>query len=260
MIELLKIEFLKVRHYTVLRAFLLLFIILLPFAFFSLSMIKIPLFPSDNQLFGFPGIWSFLTFVASFFNIFPALLLIVLVCNEITYKTEKQNVIDGLSRKQVILSKFYVLCALTLFVTVFVFLVGLIFGSIYSHIGNVFWGIEKLLYFTIQTFGYLSMALLFAVLLRRTSLAVLGFMVVFFLAGLILSGTMEEMAQWTPVNMLNDLTPQPFFSEISSGIDNLQPASMKPFELEQWMRALLSLAYTFGFVVLANYIMKKRDL
>ena len=92
MVELLKIEYLKVKHYTVVRAFLLLFVILLPLLFYGMGMIEFPLYPSKGELFGFSSVWKYLTYIASFFNVFPAILIIVLVCNEVTFKTQKQNV------------------------------------------------------------------------------------------------------------------------------------------------------------------------
>ena len=47
-------------------------------------------------------------------------------------RTFKQNVIDGLSKQQVIASKFLFLIALATAVTLYTFLLSLIFGSIFS--------------------------------------------------------------------------------------------------------------------------------
>jgi len=262
MVELLKIEYLKVKHYTVVRAFLLLFVILLPLLFYGMGMIEFPLYPSKGELFGFSSVWKYLTYIASFFNVFPAILIIVLVCNEVTFKTQKQNVIDGLSRKQVILSKFYVVIALTLVVTFYVFLVGVIFGAIYSNISYAFQGIEPLFFFFLQTFGYFSMAFLLAVLLRRTSLGVVAFLVAFSILALISRAMLEEMAQWTPVNVFADLTPFPFLQNELEAMERMETASgvVKPYEMTEWMRAGFAILYAFGFVFLSYFVMKKRDL
>jgi len=252
--ELLQIELLKIKNYTFFRAFALLFIVLVPLIFWSLGRGGIPFAPAGKAFFGFPDVWTHLTYITSFCMIFPALLIIVLVCNDITYKTQKQNVIDGLSKKEVILSKFLVVLTSSIFITVFVFLIGLLFGSIYSSIGNVFNGISALLYFSVQTFGYLTLALLIAVLLRKTSLAVMAYLVIFFITGIILKNTISPaLAQLSPINLLNDLGPFPFFR-------NLLPTDQLAINFGQGLRMIFGLGYIALFLLLSNYIMKKRDL
>jgi ABC-type transport system involved in multi-copper enzyme maturation permease subunit len=54
------------------------------------------------------------------------------MANEYSYKTLKQNLIDGLSKKEFILSKFYTVVAFALASTIFVFVVSLILGLSYS--------------------------------------------------------------------------------------------------------------------------------
>lgn len=252
--ELLQIELLKIKNYTVFRAFALLFIILVPLIFWSVGRGGIPFAPKGTAFFGFPDVWTHLTYITSFCMIFPALLIIVLVCNDITYKTQKQNVIDGLSKKEVILSKFLIVLMFSLFITAFVFLIGLLFGLIYSSVENVFNGISALLFFSVQTFGYLTLALLIAVLLRKTSLAVMAYLVIFFIAGIVLKNTISpEIAQLSPINMLNDLAPFPFFK-------NLLPTEQLGLHFGQGLRMIFGMIYVALFLLLSNFIMKKRDL
>jgi ABC-type transport system involved in multi-copper enzyme maturation permease subunit len=259
--ELLKIEILKIRHYTVFRAFMLIFIVLLPLIIFSISLIKFPGFPSQGQILGFPYVWSNLTYIAGWVNLLPGILVVALVCNEISFKTQKQNVIDGLSRLEVILSKFYVVLSLTVLITAYVAFLGLIFGLIYSSGGNVFSGIENLLFFFIQTLGMLSLAMLMGVLIRISSLSILGYIFVFFFLGIIIEqSTNEAISQWMPTNMLADLTPFPLYDDVTNMQRLADPNMVVVKEVHPWVRALLSTFYTGGFIVLSFFTMKHRDL
>ena len=258
MIKLLKIEYLKIKSYTVVRAFLLLFAILLPFLFFALSRLEVPFFPSSKQMFAFPGVWNYLPYLASWFNIFPAVLIIVLVCNEVSFRTEKQNVIDGLSRSQVILSKFYLVLVFTLIIALYILLVGVIFGLIHGKASFLFWGFSNFLNYVLQTAAYFIFAMLMGVLLRKSALAVLAFMVIFFLAGLLLEGMLEELAQFSPMNAFNALVPNPYLSGVPGA--NQLTGITNAFELTDGMRYALVVVYLIVFVWLSNLVMKKRDL
>lgn len=261
MMELLKIEILKIKHYTVFRAFMLIFAILLPLVLFSVSLIKFPGFPSQDRILGFPSIWSNLTYIAGWVNLLPGILIVALFCNEITFKTQKQNVIDGLSRLDVILSKFYVLLALTLVITAYVFLLGLIFGLIFSSGGSMFSGIDNVLFFFIQTLGMLSLALLLGVLIRISALSILAYIFVFFFMGIIIQQSAGEViSQWMPTNMMADLTPFPLYDDISSMQRMADPSMVTVKEIHPWLRALLCAFYTGGFIALSFFTMKRRDL
>ena len=106
MIDLLKIEYYKVKNYNTFWVILAIYAALVPLTFLGIGQIDFPFFPSKETLFGFPTIWGFLTWIASWWNILLGVLIVVLVCNDIAFKTQRQNVIDGMSRKQYIFGKF----------------------------------------------------------------------------------------------------------------------------------------------------------
>ena len=262
MIELLKIEFLKIKNHNIFRAFMLLYFILLPGLFYTLSLIDFPFFPTGSDLFQFPEVWGFLTYTAGWFNVLPGILVVSLVCNEITYKTQKQNVIDGLSRLEVILSKFYLVFVLAIVLTVYIIVLAVVLGAITSNISDIFQDIEKIGYFFIQTLGTLSLALLLAVIIRKSALAVIAYIILFILAGVIAGYTMgDDLSQWMPFNLMNDLTPNPWMEFINKLQRLADPNySAGPVGIALWVKAMLSLAYIGGFVFLSYFIMKKRDL
>lgn len=53
----------------------------------------------------FPDIWQNITYVYAFLKIVLAIVVIISVSNEFSYKTVRQNVIDGLNRLDFVVSK-----------------------------------------------------------------------------------------------------------------------------------------------------------
>src|SRR3954463_10705547 len=49
--------------------------------------------------FSFPETWHTTAYFSSLFIFIPAIVIIMLITNEYTYKTNRQNIIDGWSRK-----------------------------------------------------------------------------------------------------------------------------------------------------------------
>jgi len=184
--------------------------------------------------------------------LFPALLVLILVANEISYKTQRQHVIDGLSRKDTILAKFYLISVLTVGIVVYVFIVGMIFSLFYGDFSQIFNKAYLLLYFAVQTFGYLSLALFVAVLVKRTSIGVLVYIVAFLLLGILLQAMLETaIAQWLPLNVYNGLIEWPFF-DFNTGNNG--------YEMKDWMRLILAILYSISSVYFSFVILKKRDL
>ncbi|MBK8090248.1 MAG: ABC transporter permease subunit [Chitinophagaceae bacterium] len=56
--------------------------------------------------FEFPEVFRTTAFASSLFVLIPAILVIMLITNEYTYKTNRQNVIDGWSRNEFLIAKF----------------------------------------------------------------------------------------------------------------------------------------------------------
>ena len=79
MIELLKIEFLKIKHYTVFKAFMIIFAVILPLLMYGVSTITFPGFPAQEVTLGFPGIWGNITYIGGWVNILPGILVVALV-------------------------------------------------------------------------------------------------------------------------------------------------------------------------------------
>ncbi len=184
MIKLLKIEWLKIKGYT---AFLLLTI------FFALGVvttnyivyvIKTKLIDQvqmsqvlfSDSPFHFNLVWQTVSYYSSFFLMLPALLIVILVTNEYSYKTHRQNIIDGWSRLDFLKVKIILGVLLALGCTLVVILTGLIFGFA-SGTSFSLHGFQNIGYFFLKALSYNMIALLIALLTKRSGLGVAVFFI-----------------------------------------------------------------------------------
>src|ERR1700709_274510 len=184
MAQLLKLEWLKVKNYRAFWIFLALYII----ALFSINYIAYQFqgqvtksgMPVQIFPYNFPIVYQTIAWVSSWLLYFPGMLMILVITNEYNYKTHRQNIIDGLTRRQFVLAKILFGLAIAVITTLSCFLIALYFGGGYS--GSIsFNGIQYIGYSFIQTVCYLFFAMILALLMRRSGLA----LAVFFLYGLV---------------------------------------------------------------------------
>ena len=258
--HLLKIEFAKVRNYKTFWVFIGLYIVLVPLWFYGFSQLPLPFFPSESEMFSFPTIWNYITWIASWWNLLMGVLVVVLTCNEITFRTQRQNIIDGMNRRQMILSKFYFLALLGAFVTFYTFLIGFVFGVFNSDISEMFSGIKYIGVYFVQTLGYFAFAFMFAVLVKNSALSIILYIVCFIFSMFIPLMMDATAAQFMPLNSIQDLTPFPFFQEVMEFESNQDPNFEAPFILSQTVRSLVALGWTSVFVLTGYFVVKRRDL
>ncbi len=125
-------------------------------------------------IFEFPYIWHFTTYSAAIFKLFIAIVVITMMTNEYSYGTLKQNLIDGLSKEEFILSKFFSLVLLAAVSTIFVFIFTLILGLIYSQdvsAAIIFTDLQYLVGYFFKLVGFFSMCLFLAVLVKKSAFA-----------------------------------------------------------------------------------------
>lgn len=128
--QILKTEYLKLKGNTSFKVFSIFFLVFLPVIIFTVptfvehgmnGLNSFPFLPRDYET-----TWYFTAYLASWFSLFIlAFVLIFHITNEYTYKTVRQNIIDGYSRSDFFKSKLYMLLAIAIIATVYVGLVGL---------------------------------------------------------------------------------------------------------------------------------------
>ncbi len=178
MINLLKIEWLKIKNYTAFIVMTLFFIIgvfALNYIVFIVNKNIVKNVPGAGLVsfspYDFANTWQSTSYATGFILLLPALLLLMLFTNEYTFKTHRQNIIDGLSRQQFISVKIMMALIFATAATLLVIISALIFGwgsgTSFSLNGISFVG-----YFFLKALSYNLIAILFSVLVKRTGFAI----------------------------------------------------------------------------------------
>ncbi len=175
----------------------------------SLNIRRVPLYH-------FPDVWQNLLWVAGFFKFILGVMVIISVTNEFAYRTVRQNIIDGFSRKEFIVSKIITNALLAGASTVVMFLIALITGLIYSPQLNFSEFINDIEFFPayfLQVFEYLSFALLLSILINRSGLTIIVLMLArgleLFIMHQIFKNA-EFLHQFFPLESLENLITIPF--------------------------------------------------
>jgi hypothetical protein len=179
MLDLLKIEWLKVRKY---KAFIILSI------FFVLGIAAsnyIVYLVSDNIInkseaaillnkfspYDFEHVWQTVSYTSGYLLILPSMLLLILMTNEFTFKTNRQNIIDGWNRTEFIDVKLLIAMLIAVITTLLVIITGLCF-ALYTKTTFSLHGFSHVGYFFLKSLTYFLFAILISVLIKKTGFAI----------------------------------------------------------------------------------------
>lgn len=269
-IELYKLRFHRASLLLILAYFLLLTSIALIAAIkFDIGPIKFHL--AEQGIFNFPFIWHFNTFVAAVLKFFLLLVIVSMMANEYSYVTLKQNLIDGLSKQEFILSKFYTVVLFALISTVFVFIVSLVLGLFYSDFNElsiIFSDLEYLVAYFVKLLGFFSFGLFLGILVKRSAFAV-GAMIIWSVGESIFKGLLrwyykvdyELIMQFFPLESMSNLLKEPFtkLNAVQTVAKQVGEDLTKDFSVHL-SDLLIVILWTLFFIYLSYYILKKRDL
>jgi ABC-2 type transport system permease protein len=200
MIKLLKIEWLKVKNY---RAFWIL-LILYTVAILGTNIIAWSINNRVREttagsfvpsLYSYPTTWNMVTYVSTFLFLFPGLLIINHTGNEFTFKTSRQNIIDGWTRKNYISVKLLFAVFISLIATIAVFLTGIILGAVASDGSSHSFtdNLQYIPYFFLQTLLYCLVAVFIVMWVRKSGLAI-G---IYFAYSLVIENLISGALFWT---------------------------------------------------------------
>ncbi len=275
MLRLLKIEWIKLKSY---RAFwimvgLYLFILFsitfgLPeFLDFIASKTSeaAPLKAFRTIAFNFADVWQNIAYVMGmrgFIKIFLALLVLVFISNEFSFLTIRSNILSGLSRTQFMLGKLSVVFLLSLIATLALFASGLYLGfrfSVDTSTGAILSRMHWLLFYFIETFTYLTFALLIGILIRKTGFAIITLLSYIFIEPIIQYYVPDNLDKLLPLNAMNG---------IISGVNtSLLQVKTDEFNLDDFIQSSASvtdiglcLLYLGLIIGLIYLYLNKRDL
>ena len=275
MFRLLNIEFHKLKHSKASKVLIITYFILLTstalIATINFDFAQVQFHLAEMGVFNFPYIWHLSTYLSSAIKFSLLLVIVSMMANEYSNKTLKQNLIDGLSKKEFVLSKFYTVIIVSLASTIFVFFVSLILGLIYSdftEIAVIFSDLEYMLAFFIKLVGFFSFGLFLGILIKRSAFAIgamiMWFMFESFIKGMLhwkLKGSVDFIMQFLPLESMSNLIKEPFtrFSAVKSIAKQIGEDLSKDYTVH-FFNIIIVIVWTIIFVYLSYWLLKQRDL
>jgi ABC-type transport system involved in multi-copper enzyme maturation permease subunit len=199
-----------------------------------------------------------------YFLIFPAIIIIILITNEFTFRTIRQNLINGLSRKEFIIAKLQIIFWLSLIITVILALVIFVLGAIHTDQLNISIITRKIIFipgFFIQILSFLLFAFFFGFLFRNTGLS----LALFTLYALIIEPVMyyvlkipffqpNSISSWLPVNSVLKVVEYPSipFLQKFTGLHLQTGISL--------LDCSIPLIYSVLMIAIVFWIMLRRDV
>jgi ABC-2 type transport system permease protein len=230
---------------------------------------------AEQGIFNFPYIWHFNTYVAVYLKAFLAIIIVSMMANEYTYGTLKQNLIDGLSKREIIQSKFLVVFLFALSSTLFIFLLTLILGysfSSFTEISIVFRDIAYLGAFFLDLLAFFSFCLFAGILIKRSAFAI-GFIIIWYLGEWIIYATLankvfndmdltNKVTSYFPLISISNLIVEPITRfKAYKAIETQMNANVLPKDYSVHLdNVIIVIVWTVIFMLMSYRILKKRDL
>lgn len=267
MIELLKIDLKKLTSYRTFWVVCGLYFLTLAFVTASgmeflkwlaskVNEFEVKLNVSRIPFYHFPDVWQNLVFISGFFKLVLAIMVVISITNEYTYRTIRQNVIDGMSRWEFLQSKILTNVLLSLMSVVMIYLIALVTGMIYSPelvLSDIFSEFEFFPAYFLEIFSFLSYALMLGVLVQRSGLTIILLMLSHMIEAIV-KVNIPESADWLlqffPMQSISNLVEMPFaryaFKEIQDYVS--------------LVAVLIALVWAFLFNYFSYLKLKKSDL
>ena len=267
MLRILKIEWMKVKNYRTFWILLIITIVSIPAFNYSIYDFGNNSFPKVRgqsfigSPFAFPDVWSMVTWVSSLLFIIPAILIITLTTNEFSYRTHRQNIIDGWSRKQFIYVKLFEVLLISILTTIVVILTCLFFGFVLNKTPEntpIFKNVRFIFFYFIQMISYSTIAFLLSMFIRRAGLSMGIFFIymVFeqFAVAILRNKYHQHWVDYLPEEVSDKLIPSVFERISRSAEDKQNWENHIPIYIG------ISLAYLTIYSMVTSWRFRKSDL
>lgn len=270
MLNLLALEWKKFRKNSVVSLLCFFYVLFLPAGLLLLKDFDtegMPIFmPGPQTFYSFPGVWEYLGYAGNWVVFFfLGVVAIYLVTSEINYKTQRQTIINGMSRSTYFLSKLSAVFAISIFATLYYAIVAFAIGVYFTDDWDFAYALDNnwaISRYFLMSICYLSFALMLGFLLRKAGLAIFVYMsYVLIIELLIRMGlrwklTSGELTNHFPLNAIEDLMPMPFWKYTEMIPTNID------FEFLLPMRnaVMVSTLALIVFILLARFLLMKRDI
>jgi ABC-type transport system involved in multi-copper enzyme maturation permease subunit len=214
----------------------------------------------------FPDVWIISFWLAQPFILLAAIIVIALVVNEFNYRTARQHVIDGLTRWEFVLAKFFTVVLITVICTAIAFLLGTLVGLTNEQSNTPTGFGEVLAYmaaFFIRGLGLLTFAMFLGMWIKRTGVSILFFIVLHmgFVAMILRFRVEEKLGFIMPIGAMNRLIRNIFFFIDDENIETVRNLGLTEIIIAgSGGEMVLVLLYTAAFVGLSYLVIMRKDL
>jgi len=217
------------------------------------SPIAIP----DFSLYSFPYVWHNLAFLAGFFKIFPALIVIIFITNEFSYKTVRQNVMAGMSRGEFLFSKLFFVFLYSLASAVILLFTALILGITHTQVITSAIVFQKMYFvaaYFLELFTFSILALMIAFLVKKQGLSI-GVLALYFyvIEPLVAYKLPDGVSYFLPVKVMGRLIDIP-----NSSLMKIFGVNFREYIAVQ--DVVLCLFYSLFFIAIVYWFLKKSDI
>jgi ABC-type transport system involved in multi-copper enzyme maturation permease subunit len=275
--RLLQIEFQKIWKNKASRILTIAYFVLLSLltliSIIDFNFIGIDIRLADFGFFNFPFIWHGNTYIAAVLKIFLAVVIVSMMSNEYSYGTLKQNLIDGLSKREFIVSKFITVVLFSFLSSIFIFVITLILGlnfSSYNEFDIIIKDVDYIFAYFIKLVGFFSFCLFIGILIKRSAFA-LGFLILWNIIEFFFIIIIHQFLPKNVVEIINRLLPLESMSQLIlnpirrfsliknfeqqiGAAENLNDYSVDYFQI------LIVFIWIVIFMLMSYKILQKRDL
>ncbi len=270
MLFLLKLEWLKQKNYILFKLLAAAYLVFLPATLFigkKMSVGEGMPFNPVKDFFQFPTNWEWLGYFGNWMVFFVlGFLAVLMVTNEYSNKTLRQNIITGLQREEFFKSKLVFIVVVAFFAAIYYMLCALVIGLLHVndtlYLSTVFKNVDYVPRYWLMGMGYMSFGLLLGLLIRRTGIALfvyLGYTMVAepFLRWVVhLYFFKNTSMSFYPLNAMEDLAPIP----VIAFADDLLKENGFRILLTPVEAASATIIYTSLFLFFSYKRLKNSDL
>jgi ABC-type transport system involved in multi-copper enzyme maturation permease subunit len=216
-----------------------------------------PIVIPDFSLYSFPYVWHNLAYLAGFFKIFPALIIIIFVTNEFSYKTIRQNVMAGLSRNEFLLSKVIFVLLFSLASALVLFLSAFFLGMTHTNQITSALIFQKMYFvpaYFLELFTFSLFAMMIAFLVKKQGLSIGVLALYFYVIEPLAAYKMpDDISKYLPVKTIGRLIDIP-----NSSLMKLFGVNFR--EYVATTDVVLCLVYALLFVFVVKWVLQKSDI
>lgn len=270
-LDLVKVEYKKFNKNAAVQLLLGAFLVMAPFVILiGKRMFKYaqPPFPSPLTLFEFPTIWEYQAYVNHhLIYVLLGFFVILTITSEISYKTMRQNIITGYTKKEYFLAKLFSYVAIALMATILFNVSTIILGLVHTDgasLSLIFDNRSMGLRVFLSCMGFMTFAMLIAIWVRRSGIALFLYFAAIIFIEQALRGLHYyffrhfDSTRYFPLNTYEDLTPLPLMK--ISGFFKIMDEDNIDIIMPVWQSMTLSTVYILLTIFIAWRIFKKKDV